>query len=992
MAKLYPPYLEGVLPAFSLNEGGGIFTIPFAHNKAVSINSDIGKYMAVKVKTVQNDVLIADFKAEWENGYVKIQYDENGNIIDAQTAKLQNWNLVISRYYKIQIAYLDKSNTVGYYSTVGVIKCTSRPKLSIKDFDESVVNNNKYEFIGIFEQPAENGDITEKVYSSKFIILDSNNNEILNTGDVLHNVENNPDSYSSIDTIFFNRDLDSNELYTIRYEVTTNNGLVASSPTYLLTQQKTVNMEFKGRLTASLNKDEGIVIIGLQGEEGEITNGSFVLSREDSTKPGYWDELYRFVLTYESPTKATLFKDFTVEQGKTYTYSIVQYNPYQVYSNRKKSNSIYVDFDDIFLYDGERQLKLEFNPQVSSFKTQLAESRTDTIGGQYPFFFRNARVGYKVFPISGLLSMLIDDNELFLNYSDILREDLSQHRHRSEVEIKKKKNLNLYTYTDLRDKNFASERLFKLAVLDWVNNGKVKLFRSPGEGNYLVRLMDASLTPQTGLGRMLHTLNATAYECATFNRQGLIDNNILKDYTTDSEIMSGQTLTTNWGEINFTKVQESIKQTINVENPIYTKRMNALILNENNISNNLILSDNEGNTVYTIELKFMDINPGTKFKIIFGTSGSVNSADSTEIIIGSTGNYEINNSVPIYGVYFLGDENNCQTIGDINISNISGSVMYQYKAMARSINPFNAIKETQIDIGSYIQKVGEANINQLISNIKFQATKIAVAKFHKRPVEFLYYRFKTEEENNLPDSIFDGVDEFGYRIIPEQYSIELAWDINFNRPFNDKTSKAYSPFCLYVLRKQNFTINNDNVINHVFNSEELPQIDDSESPHIANHWLEQYYIDRYLAAENSENYIAQNNDNIYILDAWTGIITNNFNYSPCIQYKNNFVDLREINELEFTNIDPDDGDIIIGNGVYAEVFYQKITTKYSFEDDLQTDDYFISFNNLRDLIGGDWKLNYNKQLTDNFAKYENAYDKYIIKINQLAEAWSKKED
>ena len=64
MAKLYPPYIEGTLPAFCLdNKGDGIITIPFAHNKAVS-ESDIGSNMYVKIKTVQNDVLIGSNNAE----------------------------------------------------------------------------------------------------------------------------------------------------------------------------------------------------------------------------------------------------------------------------------------------------------------------------------------------------------------------------------------------------------------------------------------------------------------------------------------------------------------------------------------------------------------------------------------------------------------------------------------------------------------------------------------------------------------------------------------------------------------------------------------------------------------------------------------------------------------------------------------------------------------------------------------------------------------
>jgi hypothetical protein len=59
--------------------------------------------------------------------------------------------------------------------------------------------------------------------------------------------------------------------------------------------------------------------------------------------------------------------------------------------------------------------------------------------------------------------------------------------------------------TDLVDYNVVAERKFRMAVLDWLNNGEVKLFRSPTEGIYLVRLMNVSLSPEERLGRMLYS-------------------------------------------------------------------------------------------------------------------------------------------------------------------------------------------------------------------------------------------------------------------------------------------------------------------------------------------------------------------------------------------------------------------------------------------------------------------------------------------------------
>jgi hypothetical protein len=56
------------------------------------------------------------------------------------------------------------------------------------------------------------------------------------------------------------------------------------------------------------------------------------------------------------------------------------------------------------------------------------------------------------------------------------------------------------------------ERDFKLSVLEWLQNGELKMFKSPGEGNYIVRLLNISASPNDTLGRMIHTFTCTAYE------------------------------------------------------------------------------------------------------------------------------------------------------------------------------------------------------------------------------------------------------------------------------------------------------------------------------------------------------------------------------------------------------------------------------------------------------------------------------------------------
>jgi hypothetical protein len=167
----------------------------------------------------------------------------------------------------------------------------------------------------------------------------------------------------------------------------------------------------------------------------------------------------------------------------------------------------------LFLYDGYQQLKIAYDPKVSSFKTTTLESKVETIGGQYPFFFRNGSVAYKDLSLSGFISYHMDPNELFMSNAQLNLVDSSVEK---TYEFSKTDWPRMRS-TNLTSNNFHAERLFKTEVLNWLNNGGVKLFKSPAEGNFIVRLMNISLSPNDTLGRMLHSFNGNAYEVAEYN-------------------------------------------------------------------------------------------------------------------------------------------------------------------------------------------------------------------------------------------------------------------------------------------------------------------------------------------------------------------------------------------------------------------------------------------------------------------------------------------
>ena len=53
------------------------------------------------------------------------------------------------------------------------------------------------------------------------------------------------------------------------------------------------------------------------------------------------------------------------------------------------------------------------------------------------------------------------------------------------------------------------------------------MFKSPAEGNYIVRLMNNSLTPEDQLGRMIHSFQSTAYEAMDNSMASLLASGIV---------------------------------------------------------------------------------------------------------------------------------------------------------------------------------------------------------------------------------------------------------------------------------------------------------------------------------------------------------------------------------------------------------------------------------------------------------------------------------
>lgn len=321
--------------------------------------------------------------------------------------------------------------------------------------------------------------------------------------------------------------------YKIVYKGITVNGF------QIFTEREFQMLPLSSNITISIdatpNSEIGAIdlIISLP-EPGRALN-CVLLRASEKTNYSQWEKILYFDFNAGEKYEVVHFRDWLIESGVKYKYRC--YGLFQgqyIESIAGYFDSIYVNFNYNYLYCDGIQLPLKFNNKMSSFKHTILAAKTDTIGSQYPTIVRNGYVNYAEFPITGLISIAADEQETFIKWG----EDNDGYYFNNQLIIpadKVNKTNNVRTETsaspnttvpillhNLTDDNIFIERKFREVVEQFLNNGKPKLFKSATEGNFIVSLINISLTPNQQLGRMISEFSSTAYEIAKCNLENCI--------------------------------------------------------------------------------------------------------------------------------------------------------------------------------------------------------------------------------------------------------------------------------------------------------------------------------------------------------------------------------------------------------------------------------------------------------------------------------------
>ena len=474
-----------------------------------------------------------------------------------------------------QAAWLNNNSSYfSEWSTVCIVKATGRidyeiPLLNIDTRDENYNSDVESQVIyastlvlsGHFYREV---DPSELIHSYQFTLYDENDNVLEDSGEIYANQYQDNDSFNYT----MKTELVDNNTYKIAFKYTTINkytggfyrwdedmddrytficsAIILDRPpcrlltiendtrsTYVATLKKephrhnTQDSDLTPNLSESTpdspyetqnswvmedivgtslyqEEDDGRVAIKFYSESNDPYSGNLCIRRSDSrTDFKIWDDIYIYTAKGELISDIPIFYDYTIESGVWYKYG-VQIIDRDGYRGQLEvmANPVMRNFNYSFLLGkNNQQLRLTFDNSMNNFKYQVADSRSDPIGSRYTNIQRNANTYYRTFPINGLISFNMDENYLFCN-------KLVVYNYEDVVELYNTYNKN----NNITEYDYIYERDFREKVLEFLQDGEFKLFKSPTEGNIIVRLMDVNCTPNQTLSRMIYSFTSNAYE------------------------------------------------------------------------------------------------------------------------------------------------------------------------------------------------------------------------------------------------------------------------------------------------------------------------------------------------------------------------------------------------------------------------------------------------------------------------------------------------
>lgn len=556
---IYPPIVDSYMPAFKA--GSSPARIYFSLSKYNS-SSDFTSVHASVVKQDTGMSVVNTNGAYHATGIIlnltpiKVLDEDNLYYVEIQNSDLKSqygsFNGWIPGWiYKVQLrlSTVDYSTSSGIgqaawvnahasdfseWSTVCTLKATGQidyeiPVLNINTRNKNSkanTNINRVLYLStleLFGRFYREEDPSELIKYYEFILYDNEDNILEKTGKIYTNQYQDSDSFNYI----FKTELVDQKSYKLAFIFETINQYVNG---FYKTEDKDNRINFVVSqtiidrinceiLTAEHDFDgilKDITTVRQEEEEGRIGlklfctdetpfSGNICIRRSDSRSNFQsWTDIKKLSVKSQDINDYDIFYDYTIESGVWYKYGVQLVDSNGNRGILVQTQPVMRNFEYSFLLGkNNQQLKLMFDNNMDNYRIEVADSMNTTIGGRYPIVTRNAATRYRTFPINGTISFWMDENKTFCDKKVIYEYD-------NVVDLYNSYN----TTNNIIQYDYIFERDFRERVINFLQDGELKLFKSPTEGNIIVRLMDISCSPNQSLSRMIYSFSANAYEMA----------------------------------------------------------------------------------------------------------------------------------------------------------------------------------------------------------------------------------------------------------------------------------------------------------------------------------------------------------------------------------------------------------------------------------------------------------------------------------------------
>lgn len=516
-------------------------------------------------------------------------------------------SLEINKFYKIQLRFsntlidtntqqsvLTTSEYYSEWSSVCLIKKIVAPTLQLSMGIVTKLEENKTQYVyqtDTISGFVHSSDDNLKSYQIFILQQQQGSYKTIHKTDLLTPISQNSFKY------VFNNGLQAGEHYRIQIICYMINGYRFFNSYTIKVIQAVEDSEEEFYLKVAENPEIGtndISILVPKTNQNLSYKNNFIIYRASSeTQYSTWEKIkiIQFntnhsdisLVKVKDPTSSTNTKidmwkftwhDITIKSGIFYKYKIAilyqsdspkEYFIGHLVSTLNETSSFSCLFEDMYLIGENKSLRIKFNPTITNFKYNIAESIKNTLGSKYPFINRNGKSFYRSFSIGGLITSYMDTedrtsvpyslNDSYIRKEEEVVQEIDLYNDSSsevsslfktfipgpqnkfagnfatEEEIYADNDIvkiNQYNEAHFIDQyeDVILEREFRELVYQFLYNNKVKLFRSNPEGNILVKLTNISFTPMEQLGRQLYSFTAEATEIDQCSLANLIKYNI----------------------------------------------------------------------------------------------------------------------------------------------------------------------------------------------------------------------------------------------------------------------------------------------------------------------------------------------------------------------------------------------------------------------------------------------------------------------------------